>query len=315
MDTSKTIPRQVPKLASVTLLSRLANNEILVAYLFILPTLIGFLVFYAVPTVRNVIISFNEWNLFSAPKFVGLNNYQTLINDPRFWQSMGNTFLYVVWNIPIQTVLALFIALMMERVHTSSWLRGIMIFPWLVPNVVVALLWLWLLDPTLGLVNNVLATIGVARQPFLGSPDQAIPTIALINIWRHTGYTAIIFFAGLKTIPKMLYEVAAIDGATIWSQFWHITLPLLRPVLAFVLVTSIIGSFQIFDTVAVTTQGGPAGATRVIIYYIYDQVFNRGLVMGLATAASVILFLILVTATIIQFRFFRANRSELADYS
>jgi len=315
MDTSKTIPRQVPKLASVSLLSRLANNEILVAYLFILPTLIGFLVFYAVPTVRNVIISFNEWNLFSAPKFVGLNNYQTLINDPRFWQSMGNTFLYVVWNIPIQTVLALFIALMMERVHTSSWLRGIMIFPWLVPNVVVALLWLWLLDPTLGLVNNVLATIGVARQPFLGSPDQAIPTIALINIWRHTGYTAIIFFAGLKTIPKMLYEVAAIDGATIWSQFWHITLPLLRPVLAFVLVTSIIGSFQIFDTVAVTTQGGPAGATRVIIYYIYDQVFNRGLVMGLATAASVILFLILVTATIIQFRFFRANRSELADYS
>jgi multiple sugar transport system permease protein len=129
------------------------------------------------------------------------------------------------------------------------------------------------------------------------------------------GYTAILIFAGLKTIPKSLYEAATVDGAGGWTQFQHITIPLLRPVLVFVVVTSVIGSFQIFDTIAVATGGGPAGATRTIIYYIYQEVFERRINMGTATAASVVLFLILVTVTIVQIRYFRAGRSDLADYS
>jgi multiple sugar transport system permease protein len=314
MDTAQPISGIVVKEKPVSLLSRLANNEILIAYLFIVPSLIGFVVFYAVPAVRSIFISFTEWNLFTDPKYVGIGNYQKLFADARFWQSLATTIFYVLWNIPVQTVLAIFIAVMMDRIHNSSFLRGIIILPWLVPNVVVALLWLWLLDPSLGFINVFLQATGVPKQPFLGSPDQAIASIAGINIWRHTGYTAIIVFAGLKTIPRTLYEAASIDGANAWSQFVRITLPLLRPVLVLVLVTTVVGSFQVFDTIAVTTNGGPAGSTRVIIYYIWDQVFNRGNNMGMATAASVVLFLILITLTVIQTRFLRANRSDLADY-
>ena len=298
------------------LMSRLVSNEMLLGLLFILPSLIGFAVFFALPAIRSVFISFTEWNLLSPAKYVGLENYQTLFADERFWRSLLITLQYVVWNVPLQTVLAVFIAVMMDRIQNSAALRGIMVLPWLMPNVIVALLWLWILDPTLGILNIFFKAVGLPTQPFLGSPDQAIPAIALINVWRHAGYTAILVFAGLKTIPKSLYEAAQIDGATAWKQFWSITLPLLRPVMFFVLVTTLIGSFQIFDTVAVTERlAGPAGSTRVIIYYIYDQVFNRRINMGVATAASVVLFLILISVTLIQLRFLRGNRSDLAEYS
>lgn len=316
MNSSQVIRRPAQATTSNSLLSRLVNNEALVAYLFILPSLIGFAAFYAVPAVRNVIMSFNEWNMLTEPKAVGLENYQTLFADERFRRSLMITLSYVLWNIPIQTILALFMAVMIDRIHNSALLRGVLVLPWLLPNVVVGLLWLWMLDPTLGIVNAALQGLGLPKQPFLGDPGQVIPTIAGINIWRHAGYTAILLFAGLKAIPHTLYEAAAIDGANEWTQFWRITIPLLRPVLVFVLVTSVIGSFQVFDTVAITTRnGGPAGSASVIIWYIYDLVFNKGFKMGLAAAASVILFAILVTVTVIQTRVLRGNRSELADYS
>lgn len=296
-------------------LERFLNNSKLIALLFILPSLIGFVVFYAIPAIRSVVISFHEWNLLSDAEFIGIENYQTLFEDERFWRALQITVTYVLWNIPIQTVLAIGIALLMERVSNSALLRGIMILPWLMPNVVTAMLFVWLLDPTLGLINIFLQAIGIGQQGFFGDPNQAIASVAGVNIWRHMGYNAILIFAGLKTIPKSLYEAARVDGATAWVQFWNITLPLLRPVLVFVLVTSVIGSFQIFDTIAVATEGGPAGSTRTIIVYIYEQVFERRINMGLATAACVVLFLVLVTVTIIQTRFLRANQSDLADYS
>ena len=190
-----------------------------------------------------------------------------------------------------------------------------MIVPWLVPSVIVALLWLWILDPVMGIANVLLALVGVPQQDFLGDPQQSIIWIAMINIWRHAGYTALLIFAGMKAIPRSLYEAAEIDGADSIARFTRITLPLLRPVMGFVFVTSVIGSFQVYDTIAVTTGGGPAGATRVLIFYIMDEIFNRRISMGTATAASVVLFLILISATILQLRFFRANQSDLAEYS
>jgi multiple sugar transport system permease protein len=183
--------------------------------------------------------------------------------------------------------------------------------PWLLPPVIVALIWLWMLDPTLGFVNSVLRSIGWQTLSFLGSPDQAMPSIALINIWQYTGYTALLFFAGLQTIPKEIYEAGAIDGATERRMFWSITIPLLRPVLVFVLVTSIIGSFQIFDTIAVTTKGGPVNATKVITWYIYEYAFGR-FQMGYATTIAVALFVILIFVTIIQMRVLNAGSSDLA---
>jgi len=297
------------------LFARLANSQTFLGYAFILPSLIGFVVFFAVPAVSSLFISFTEWNLLTDAEYVGLQNYETLFADDRFWRALQITLTYVLWNIPIQTVLAIGIALIMDKLSNSPLLRGLLILPWLMPNVVVAMLFVWLLDPTLGIINIFLQNIGIGRQGFFGDPNQAIASVAGVNIWRHMGYTAILIFAGLKTIPKSLYEAARVDGANGLVQFLRITLPLLRPVLVFVLVTTVIGSFQIFDTIAVATEGGPAGATRTIIVYIYEQVFERRINMGLATAACVVLFLILITVTIIQTRFLRANQSDLAEYS
>jgi multiple sugar transport system permease protein len=183
-------------------LARLANNQLLLAYLFILPSFIGFVTFFAVPAIRSVFISFTEWNLLSPAEYVGLENYREIFEDNRFWRALQITVSYVLWNIPIQTVLAVLIAVLMDRVHNSSFLRGIIVLPWLMPNVIVALLFLWILDPTLGIVNIILEAVGIGRQGFFGLPDQAIMTIAGVNIWRHMGYNAILIFAGLKTIHK-----------------------------------------------------------------------------------------------------------------
>lgn len=167
-----------------------------------------------------------------------------------------------------------------------------------------------MLDPGLGIVNEVLQALGLPRQPFFGSVDQAMPTIAAVNIWRHVGYTALLFLAGLQRIPKDVYEAGAIDGASEGRMFWNITLPLLRPVMIFVLVTSVVGSFQIFDTIDVATEGGLVDATRVIYWFIYEHAFDR-LNFGYASAASLILFLILVTVSLVQMRILRANESDL----
>jgi multiple sugar transport system permease protein len=286
------------------------KSETWVAWVFILPSLIGFITFYALPALRGLYISFTDWDLLQTPNFVGLANYQKLFTDSAFWQSLGVTFGYVVINIFLQTVVAVLIAVFMDRLAKSIFVRGILILPYLLSNVVVGLLWLWMLDPTLGIVNVFITSLGFDRQPFLGAPSQALASIAAINIWRHMGYTALLVFAGLQTIPKDVYEAASIDGASEWRAFWGITLPLLRPVLVFVLVMTIIGSFQVFDTIAVTTQGGPANATRVIVWYIVEYAFDR-FNMGYATAVSVVLFLILVVITYIQMRVMRANESDL----
>ncbi len=290
---------------------RWLSGETLLAWLFILPSLIGFMVFYAYPAVRGVTISFTNWDLLSTPRYVGFTNYQKLFQDPQFWQALGVTLYYVVLNIPLQTALAVGLAVLMDRLTQSIFVRGVLVLPWLIPNVVVALLWLWMLDPQLGIVNQILGLFGIPRQPFLGSVTQAMPSIAGINVWRHVGYTALLIFAGLQTIPKDVYEAGAIDGATETRMFWSITIPLLRPVLVFVLVTTVIGSFQIFDTIAITTKGGPVNATRVIYWYIYEFAFNR-FQMGYATAVAVVLFLILITITIIQMRYLRSDESDLA---
>ncbi|HNP71279.1 MAG TPA: sugar ABC transporter permease [Kouleothrix sp.] len=286
-------------------------GETWLAWLFILPSLIGFTAFYAVPAVRGVFISFTNWDLLSTPKVVGIANYQKLLRDPQFWQALRVTLYYVLLNIPLQTALAVGLAVLMDRLTQSIVVRGVLVLPWLIPNVVVALLWLWMLDPQLGVVNQILGVFGISRQPFLGSVSQAMPSVAWINIWRHAGYTALLIFAGLQTIPKDVYEAAAIDGATERRMFWSITIPLLRPVLVFVLVTTVIGSFQIFDTIAITTKGGPVNATRVIFWYIYEFAFSR-FQMGYAMAAAVILFLILITITLVQMRYLRSGESDLA---
>lgn len=286
------------------------TRETVFGLLFILPSLIGFTVFYAIPMIRGVVISFSDWDLLTPARSVGLANYARILRDPTFWNSLKVTVYYVLLNIPLQTLLAMVIAVMMSRLTKSMVIRAMIILPWLMPGVVVGLLWLWLMDPNIGIINEALRALGLGTVPFLSLPSTAMPSVALINIWQYVGYTALLLFAGLQAIPGSVYEAASIDGATEGQMFWKVTVPLLRPVLVFVLVTSIIGSFQIFDTVAITTKGGPINATKVINYYIYEQAFTR-FNMGYATAISMILFLILVVVSMMQMRLMRAGESDM----
>jgi multiple sugar transport system permease protein len=280
------------------------------AAVFIAPALLGFLVFLLWPTLRGIYLSFTRFNLLTPAEWVGLDNYVRMVNDPIFWDSLKVTVEYVVLNIGVQTVVALAIAVLLQRLTQSALLRGIVLTPYLMSNVVAGLVWLWMLDTQLGIGNEIISALGADRIPFLADETWAIPTIAVINVWRHVGYTALLLFAGLQAIPNDMYEAAKVDGASEWRMFWRITMPLLRPVLAVVLIMTMIGSFQVFDTVAVTTFGGPANATNVLQYYIYGSAFGR-FQFGYASAMSVALLVVLSAITVLQYRLTRAGQSDL----
>jgi multiple sugar transport system permease protein len=290
---------------------RRGRNDLRTALVFILPALIGFGVFYLYPTIRGVYFSMTQYNLLGTPKWVGFNNYVQISKDPLFWNALQVTIEYVVLNIGFQTVIAVVLAALMQRLTQSTLMRGALLLPWLISNVIAALLWFWLLDYQIGIVNQVFDWLGWPKVAFFADEFWAIPTIAFVNVWRHMGYTALLVFAGMQTIPKYVYEAASIDGSSEWTSFWRITIPLLRPVLAMILVITVTGSFQVFDTVAVTTRGGPVNVTRVFQYYIYQKAFGEGQ-FGYASALSVILFVILGLLAALQLRLLRAGESDLA---
>lgn len=288
-----------------------SRRERLTALAFIAPALLGFTVFFLWPTLRGLYFSFTEFDFFSPPRWVGLDNYRALLSDATFWNAMKVTVQYVLINIGTQTVLALLLAVLLHRLTRSMLVRSVVLLPYLISNVVVALVFYWMLDAQIGITNQVLGWIGLDAVPFFGDQNWAIPTIALVNTWRHLGYTALLLFAGMLMIPGDVYEAGRVDGASEWKMFWRITLPLLRPILALVLVITVIGSFQAFDTVAVTTGGGPADATRVIQFFIFDLAFQR-YQYGYASAVSVVLFLILAAVAFVQLRLMRADESDVA---
>lgn len=302
-----TVTRGKPRTSSP---SRAGRGDGPLAAMFIAPAMLGFLVFLLWPTLRGIWLSFTRFNLLTPAEYVGFDNYVRLLNDPIFWDSLTVTVQYVVINIGVQTVLALLIAVLLQRLTRSAFLRGLVLTPYLVSNVVAGIVFLWVLDSQMGIVNEFLGALGVDAIPFLTDETWAIPTIALINVWRHVGYTALLLFAGLQAIPNDMYEAGRVDGASEWRMFWRITLPLLRPVLAVVLIMTMIGSFQVFDTVAVTTMGGPANATNVLQYYIYESAFGR-FQFGYASAMSVALLVVLSAITILQYRLTRAGQTDL----
>ena len=286
------------------------RSDLLLAVAMIAPAFVGFIVFLLWPTLNGIWLSFTNYNLLTQPEFVGFKNYLRMLEDPVFWNAAGVTIYYVVVNIGVQTVLALLIAVLMRRLTQYTWVRSIVLTPYLVSNAVAALVFMWILDTQLGIGNQVLASMGLNTIPFLSQESTVIPTIALINVWRHMGYTALLIFAGLQTIPESAYEAARVDGASEWQMFWRITIPLLRPILALVLIMTIIGSFQVFDTVAIATRGGPVNSSRVLQLYIYDMAFGR-FQFGYASALSVALLLILVVITFFQYRLTRAGETDL----
>lgn len=281
----------------------------LVAMSFVLPCAVGFALFYMLPTVRGLLYSLTDWDLFTKARFVGLKNYAALFRDKDFWEAMRVTVCYVLLNIPLQTVLAMVIALIMNRSNGSEFMRGVFLVPWIMSNVVVGLLWLWMMDPAVGVIDAAFVALGLPKINFLTDTKTALPSVALINIWRHMGYTALLVYAGLQSVPKEIEEAAVIDGCTPVRKFFSIILPYIRPVMVFVIVTTVIGSFQIYDTIAVTTKGGPVTATYAINLFIFKNGFEA-YKMGYSSAAAMVLFVILALVSALQMKLMRAGESD-----
>lgn len=296
-------------MAKATVVRKRRKSDLLVAIPFMLPALLGLGIFVMFPGIRGIYLSFTEYNIFREPEFIGLENYEKLVQDPVVWNALVVTLQYVIINIGLQTILALFVAVLLHRFTRSTVIRGIILVPYLISNVIVALVWYWLLDYNLGYVNAVIEFFDAQKITFFGE-SMAMPTIALINVWRHFGYTALLIFAGLQAIPKDIYDAADVDGSSEWRTFRSITLPLLRPVMAFVLVITITGSFQIFDTIAVTTGGGPINATRTFSILIAEKAWNSQQ-FGYAAAIATALMVLLSGIAILQMRLLRANQSDL----
>lgn len=296
-------------MATATVKKAKRRGDFLTAIPFMLPALIGLAVFVVAPGIRGIYLAFTQYDVFSEPVFIGFDNFTRMFQDELFWNALWVTLEYVLINIGFQTVIAVFIAVLLHRFTRSSLVRGIILVPYLISNVIVALVWYWLLDYNLGLVNSVIDFLNLQKVTFFDDVTS-MPSIAMINVWRHMGYTALLVFAGLQAIPDDVYAAAAVDGASEWRTFRSITLPLLRPVLSFVLVITITGSFQIFDTIAVTTNGGPGIATKTFSIWIADQAWGA-FDFGYASAISVFLMVMLSLIALLQTKLLRANQSDL----
>ena len=280
-----------------------ARGETRAAWLFLLPSLILFTVFTALPVISAFLISFTQWDLFNPAKFVFLGNYLALLHDPIFWQVVRNTAYYVAVAVPLQMLFGLLCALGLNRgVPGQSVLRVIYFLPVVTSTVAAGLVWAWLFNSNFGLINMALSLIGATDLPkWLISSKWAMPAVIAVSVWQGLGYSMVLFLAGLQNIRRDLYEAAAIDGATGWNRLWHITLPLLSPMTFFVLIISIIGSFQVFELVFVMTKAGPSNATNTLVYFIYQNGFMF-YQMGIASAAAMVLFAIVLTITLVQYR-------------
>lgn len=283
-----------------------------VALLLITPATIGFLVFAVYPMLRSIYLSFTDFHVLTPPKWTGLANFRELLSDSTYWASLRVTLYFVALSVAFGIAISLLTAVILHRLTRSTLVRALVILPFLISGVVAALTWHWMLDPELGIVNIALGKLTGHTIMFFGSQQWAIPTIALVSVWKSMGYNAILIFAGLQTIPNEIYEAGRIDGASEAQMFRKITVPLLRPILAMVVILTVISSFQVFDIVAVTTKGGPANATNVLQLYIFREAFGQ-LDFGYASTMSLTLFVMLAVVSYLQMRLARANTSDLGS--
>ena len=271
-------------------------------YVFISPWLLGFLIFTAGPMLASLYLSFCKYDLHTL-EWVGTKNYDVLLNrDPLFWKSLTNTALYALFSVPIGLTGSLLLALLLnQKVKGIAFFRTAFYLPSLVPAVASALLWAWVFHPDAGLLNYGLSLVGIKGPQWLQDPKTALTSLILMSLWGIGGGRMIIFLAGLQGISDEYYEAAALDGAKGWTVFRHITLPMLSPTIFFNMVLGVIGSFQVFTSAYVLTNGGPNNATLMYVLYLYNNAF-RYFKMGKASAMAWILFVILLVFTMIQFK-------------
>jgi len=288
-------------------MSEQRRKEILAAYLFLLPSLMGYAIFVAGPMVAAFVFSFFRWDIFTPPEFIGLDNFRSLFRDPRFFIVLKNTLVFVAAAVALLITIGLGIALMINCKIPSIvryFFRTTYFFPVIISLASVSIIWQFLLNTDYGPINYYLGKLGFDPVPWLSSSRWALRSIIMLFVWKNLGFYVILFLAGLQGIPRQLYEAAEIDGANNWKKFWSITLFLVSPTIFFATVIALIGAFQLFDAPYIMTQGGPGDATRTIVMYVYLNGF-RFLRMGYAITVSIALLLMVLVFTIFQFRISR----------
>jgi len=278
---------------------------------FVGPSLIGIGVFMLIPILSSLVLTLFEWNLLTSPKFVGFDNYQRLWNDPEIWASLRHTLTFIVGYVPSVMVLALLIALALNRqLHGLSALRTAYFLPVVSSWVAVALLWSWLFNPRYGLINWGLARVGVIGPAWLFDKHWAMPAIIITSVWKDLGFVMVLFLAGLQAIPHDCYEAASLDGASNFEQLKSITVPLLRPTIFLVSTILMINSFQVFPQVWIMSGGGPVGSTSVIVERVVKHAFSYG-EMGYAATISWVLFVLVFSVTLVQLWFQRRGEADV----
>lgn len=289
--------RRVPRV-------NLRRREALTAWAFLTPNLLVWLTFSVASVFISLWLSFHRWDLLTEPQWVGVANYVKLFtNDRDFARAAMNTLFYVLGIVPLSTAASLALAVAMnQKLKGISFFRTAFYIPYVSSTVAVAVIWLWLYNPDYGLINYFLSQIGIQNTPgWIYDVHWAKPSIIIMNIWHYVGYFMILFLAGLQGIPPQVYEAAEVDGASKWAQFWKITLPLLSPTTFLVVVLRLIGAFQIMEEIFILTEGGPAGSTESVVYFIYKNAFEW-FRMGYASAMAWVLFIVIFIFTLLQFK-------------
>lgn len=289
------------KLSSSTWSRRPASRDAIAGYLCVLPALVVIAIFVLFPVAYSLGLSLFKWDLVApTPTYIGLRNFQTLFASDEFWGVLRNTLVFSAGTVVLIVTFSLMLALLLDMgLRAIAFFRALFFIPYLTPMVAIAVLWMFLYDPRLGLVNAALGLVGLPGPGWLQSTTWALPALILVKVWKVTGYYTVLFLAGLQSIPPELHEAARVDGASLWQRVRHITLPLLSPMTLFVVVIAIIGSFQDFDQVFVMTRGGPANSTNVLVYFLYEQAFQNYRA-GLGAAVAVLLLALLLGFTVTQ---------------
>lgn len=286
-------------LATWRTMNPLTRREALEGYLALLPWVIGFLGFTVLPVGISFYLSFTEWDIMTAPRWIGLANYERMFTrDPLFRQALKVTGQFVLISLPLKLTLGLALALLLNlKVPGMNFYRTVFYIPAVISGVAVSLMWMWLLQPDTGIINTLLDQVNIKGPNWFWDPDWALPSVAMMSVWK-VGGSAIIYLAGLQNIPLHLYEAAMIDGAGRWARFRRVTLPLLTPTIFFQLVIEMIDSFKVFTEAFVITQGGPLKATFFYLLYFYQEAFEN-FNMGYASALALVLTVIILVCTVI----------------
>lgn len=280
-------------------LQNIVNKEAVSGWCFILPAFLGTFLFIILPVFASFAISFLKWDLLEPPKFVGFENYIELFSNPIFYEVLFNTFYYAICVSILGVILPLILAVILDRkIKGSELFKTIYFLPFITPMVVIAIVWEWIFDPYRGVLNWFLMG---AKIEWLYNPKIAMLALIAVSVWKLIGYNMVLFLAGLSGIDKNLYEASKIDGASEAKNFFYITIPVLSPTIFFVMIITIISSFQVFDLIYLMTKGGPMNSTNVIVYWLYNNAFEFFKV-GEASAIAYILFFIILGLTLVQWQ-------------